>query len=220
MITLREPGASSEAFRGGYDEGMRRLLLIRHGRTDWNISGRLNSFTDIPLDAVGRQQAMQMGEHVRQLYPTFYLMASPALRARQTAEALRGAAQIAKDAAEVHFGRFEGRTGAEIRAAADGPDFERWENGLPMEGAESLTAASLRAGRVFEQILAGKADTTILVSHGLFIRVLIYACVLKVDATTCRSMVIDNASVSTVVITDRDVRLTGLNDTHFLRSSQ
>lgn len=197
---------------------MRRLLLIRHGRTDWNVTGRLNSFTEVPLDDVGRQQALQMGEHVRRLFPSFYLMTSPALRAKQTAEALRGVAEIVPDAAEVHFGRFEGRTGAEIRAAADSGDFERWETGLPMEGAESLIAASKRAHRVFEQILAGRADTTILVSHGLFIRVLIYACVLKVDATTCRSMVIDNASVTTVTISDRETRLTGLNDTHFLRS--
>ncbi len=199
---------------------MRRLLLIRHGRTDWNVTGRLNSFTDIPLDSVGRRQVLQMGEHLRRLYPTFELLASPALRAIQTAEALGTSPEFVPDATEVHFGRFEGRTGAEIRAAPDGPDFERWEAGLPMEGAESLTAASLRAGRVFDQILTGQADTTILVSHGLFIRVLIYACVLKVDATTCRSMVIDNASISTVAISDRDARLTGLNDTHFLQSGE
>ena len=197
---------------------MRRLLLIRHGRTDWNVTGRLNSFTEVPLDAVGQRQVLQMGEHVRRLYPTFRLMASPALRARQTAEALGAPPEIVPDAAEVHFGRFEGRTGQEIRATADGPDFVRWENGVPMEGAESLMAAGQRASRVFEQILAGDADTTILVSHGLFIRVLIYACVLNVDARTCRSMVIDNASVSTVVIADPGARLTGLNDTHFLRS--
>ena len=67
---------------------MRRLLLIRHGRTDWNVTGRLNSFTEVPLDAVGQRQVLQMGEHVRRLYPTFRLMASPALRARQTAEAI------------------------------------------------------------------------------------------------------------------------------------
>jgi probable phosphoglycerate mutase len=122
------------------------------------------------------------------------------------------------EAVEVHFGTFEGRSVADIRSGPDGARFEAWENGDQVDGIESLDDASRRARRVFQQVLeADMPGPIVLVTHGLLIRMIVCACVLKIAPSVYRHFTIDNASITTIAITDRDIKLTGLNDTHFLQ---
>ena len=69
----------------GRPEGARRLLLLRHGRTEWNHTRRAQGQADVPLDHVGRQQAERAGELLARLGPS-RLWSSDLARAVQTAE--------------------------------------------------------------------------------------------------------------------------------------
>lgn len=105
------------------------LLLCRHGRTDWNDQGRYQGQTDVPLNAVGRQQARLLAELLRR-EPISAIYASDLSRAAETA------AEIARhhdlpvhlDARlrEINQGRWEGLTVAQIMAR-DAELHRRWE---------------------------------------------------------------------------------------------
>ena len=60
--------------------------LIRHGETEWNAGRRLQGWLDIPLSDIGRQQARQLGAHLRTLHaPTFQaVLSSDLCRAAET----------------------------------------------------------------------------------------------------------------------------------------
>jgi phosphoserine phosphatase len=95
-----------------------RVFIVRHGETDWNVEGRIQGITDIPLNANGLEQAQKIANRLR-LEPINAILASPLSRAKKTAE------EIAKyhpqspiidfpELAEVSFGEAEGLTGREF----------------------------------------------------------------------------------------------------------
>jgi broad specificity phosphatase PhoE len=95
---------------------MTTLLLVRHGETDWNASGRLQGYTDRPLNARGRAQAKALadqlaGEEIAAVY------ASDLARARETAEIvgerLGLTVVIDADLREKNWGTWEGLTSEE-----------------------------------------------------------------------------------------------------------
>ncbi|MFD1375074.1 histidine phosphatase family protein [Micrococcus antarcticus] len=97
------------------------LALVRHGQTDWNLAGRLQGRTDIPLNDTGREQAREVG---RQLIGQNWslVLASPLERARETAALI--AQQIGAETGnavpeliERGFGPLEGRIMAEVSEA-------------------------------------------------------------------------------------------------------
>src|SRR5467141_3956403 len=106
------------------------LYFMRHGETDWNAERRLQGQHDIPLNELGRVQAVNCGKVLRDLFArdgrdpdAFDYVASPLVRARETMELLRNA--LGLDAhryrtdprlAELSFGRWEGFTFAELKA--------------------------------------------------------------------------------------------------------
>lgn len=104
------------------------LALVRHGQTDWNLAGRLQGQTDIPLNETGREQAREVGRKL--IGQDFSLiLASPLARARETAVLIAqqiGAAtgNAVPELIERGFGPLEGRIMAEVSdkesaAAAD-----------------------------------------------------------------------------------------------------
>lgn len=92
---------------------MTPLVLIRHGLTAWNAEKRLQGRTDVPLSELGLKQVS--GWQVPEEFVGFDWRVSPLRRARQTAEALGLAATVDPRLIEMDFGRYEGRTVAELR---------------------------------------------------------------------------------------------------------
>jgi probable phosphoglycerate mutase len=143
-----------------------RLVLWRHGQTAFNAERRFQGQTDIPLNAVGRQQAERAARYLAALAPDA-LYSSDLVRATATAETLARltglTVQLDKDLRERNGGLWEGKTNAEMRA--EYPDaFARWE---PPEG-ESATAVADRGSGALERIADSVpgGSLAVVVGHG------------------------------------------------------
>lgn len=97
-----------------------RIILIRHGETDWNAQTRIQGHTDIPLNARGRWQVQRLGAALAD-EGLCAVYSSDLMRARATALAVAQASggldvQLATELRERAFGSFEGRTFPEIES--------------------------------------------------------------------------------------------------------
>jgi probable phosphoglycerate mutase len=154
----------------------RRLVLLRHGRTEWNRTGRAQGHADVPLDALGRAQAEDAARQLASYRPAF-LWSSDLARARGTAEAIAAATGLAVSydvrLRESDVGARQGMTFAEFEAAY--PDIvARFRAGerAAVPGAETNRQVSERMRAVLSDAVAelGDGGTGILVGHGASLR--------------------------------------------------
>ncbi|WP_406441101.1 histidine phosphatase family protein [Streptomyces sp. NBC_01613] len=151
------------------------LLLVRHGETEWSVSGQHTSWTDLPLTQHGEEQAKSLAPLLcRRTYAL--ALTSPLDRAIRTAE-LAGipAAVVEPGLHEWDYGAYEGITTVEIHRTR--PDWDLWTDGVPPgpdgHPGESPEQIGLRADRVLSRVDAALADgDVILVAHAHFLRVL------------------------------------------------
>jgi probable phosphoglycerate mutase len=150
-----------------------RILLARHGETAWNVDGRhQGQGFDIPLSEVGRAQALALRQRLESV-GVVRAVASPLLRARQTAELALGqrAGMLQFDPAlmEIAHGEWEGRLASEIREAY--PDLQRaWRetpHTVTLPGGESFQNVQDRAWPALQRACQGLGaeDTLFLVTH-------------------------------------------------------
>ncbi|MEU5898555.1 histidine phosphatase family protein [Streptomyces venezuelae] len=150
-----------------------RILLARHGQTEWSLSGKHTGRTDIPLLEEGRRGAKLLGERLHRApydgLPDVEVRTSPLSRARETCEiAGFGDRATPWDALmEFDYGAYDGMTPADIQAVR--PGWFIWRDGVP-EG-ETLAQVAARADEVVEW--ARSADRDVLVfAHGHILRVI------------------------------------------------
>ncbi|MFG2786063.1 histidine phosphatase family protein [Streptomyces sp. NPDC048419] len=151
------------------------LLLVRHGETEWSVSGQHTSFTDLPLTEHGEGQAKSLAPLLSRRTYTLALT-SPLGRAIRTAE-LAGitGASVEPDLHEWDYGAYEGVTTVDIHRTR--PGWDLWTDGVPPgpEGhlGESPEQIGQRADRVLSRVDAALPDgDVILVAHAHFLRVL------------------------------------------------
>src|SRR5581483_577804 len=145
-----------------------RLILVRHGATEWSVSGRHTGRTDLPLTEEGRRMASAIGPALA-AFRFRLVLVSPLQRARETC-ALAGLAKPATpcpDLMEWDYGAYEGRTTADIHL--ERPDWNLWRDGTP--GGESAALVGVRVDRVIAQGRAVGGDIA-LFAHGHVLRVL------------------------------------------------
>ena len=155
-----------------------RLVLWRHGRTEWNATGRFQGQADIALDPVGREQAVQAAAVLATFRPVA-LYSSDLSRAYETAVALAELVdlpiQTDKRLREIHVGSWEGLLGSEIRA--QNPDLaERLWHGEDVRRSPTGESPAEVAERVAEALgeiaaTAPEGSTVIIATHGLAARV-------------------------------------------------
>jgi probable phosphoglycerate mutase len=141
-----------------------QLYLIRHGETEWSLSGQHTGRTDIPLTARGEDEARALAP-ILEAVPFSTVLTSPRLRARQTCDlaGLGAKARIEPDLAEWDYGDYEGRRSLDIRKKR--PHWNLFVDGCP--NGETPDQASERADRLIEHLRA--MDTPVaLFSHGQF----------------------------------------------------
>ncbi|MER6979130.1 histidine phosphatase family protein, partial [Streptomyces carpinensis] len=126
------------------------LLLVRHGETEWSLSGRHTSRTDLPLTQHGEEQAKSLAP-LLSVRPHALVLTSPLGRAVRTAElaGLTGAVPEA-DLHEWDYGGYEGVTTADIHRTR--PGWDLWTDGVPADEdgrpGESPQEVGRRADRV------------------------------------------------------------------------
>lgn len=143
-----------------------KLLLTRHGQTDWNVAGKIQGMTDTELNETGIKQAQNTREKLLNEKIDF-IITSPLKRAKKTAEIIGEARKIPliedSEIIERGFGRFEGKTAKEF----DFDEIWNYKLNKQYEDAESVGALFDRVQRFLEKIKIDYQDKTVLVvTHG------------------------------------------------------
>jgi probable phosphoglycerate mutase len=145
-----------------------RLYLIRHGETEWSLSGQYTGRTDIPLTANGEAAARKVGDRLSKL-SFAHVLVSPLQRAQQTCAlaALKPLAVNEPNLIEWDNGDYEGHTPAKIRESQ--PEWNLFRDGAP--NGETPVQISERVDRLITHLRTFNGNVA-LFSHGHLCRVL------------------------------------------------
>lgn len=143
---------------------LKRIVFIRPGETDWNVSGRFQGWVAIPLNEHGRKQAERLANFVRNIGLT-KLYSSDLQRARETAEILGNALgfepEYDKRLREQHVGIWQGLTVPEMHGwYAD--EYEKLQadiEGYTIEGGESRADVAKRVNSALKEIIEKAGET-------------------------------------------------------------
>jgi probable phosphoglycerate mutase len=159
------------------DHPMTRFCLVRHGQTDWNLQGRWQGHSDIPLNLTGRKQVRALalelaGEHFDAIY------SSDLQRARETAFSVarpRGLpVQLDTRLREINLGKWEGQLAVDVPGLYPREWAERQIDPFHAQppGGESVSDLARRSLPVFADLCARHpAGSLLVVSHGLLLAV-------------------------------------------------
>jgi len=144
-----------------------RVFLVRHGETEWTLSGRHTGKTDIPLTDNGRMAARRLSPMLARV-DFDLVLSSPLRRALETCElaGLGERAQLEPDLREWDYGDYEGLTASEIDAKA--PGWFLFRDGCP--AGESPEQVGARVDRVIARLRA-RGGNAALFAHGHVFRV-------------------------------------------------
>jgi probable phosphoglycerate mutase len=163
------------------------IYYIRHGETAWNAAGRFQGSQDIPLNDLGRTQAVAAGDILTDLLArdqreasSLPFVASPLGRARSTMELMRGTMSLPPEnyaiddrLREIGYGQWEGLTLPEMQrhdaVTFASRDKDKW--GVAAPSGESYASVTLRMRAWFESLLTD----TVAVAHGGTMRALMVA---------------------------------------------
>ena len=208
----------------------RRLVLVRHGVTDWNREGRFQGHLDPPLSDAGRREAILVGRRLAadpELRPA-RILSSSLDRALQTAVAIGEAAGVAAAPdprlIEIGQGDWEGHTSQELEAS-DPDGYRAWREASGIRqppNGEPLEHATARVVSVLDEIGDAGPSPACLVSHGGTLRIMAHV-LLGLHREPTLALDVDNASVSVVerrgdawhlVRWNDTLHLLGLEETH------
>lgn len=203
---------------------MTEIIIIRHGETDWNKTGRFQGHSDVSLSAEGRAQAAALGknlvvDHVDAIY------ASDLTRAMETAAPLaqRFGLEVISDPLlrELNFGSWEGRNFNDVNA--ENPDamktFYNDPERVNIPDSEPFPEFQRRvAGRVREIVAQERGKRIVIVSHGASIRIL-FADILSMPIRSIWHVSQLNTAVNKIRFEDDGFAVvTLMNDTSHLRA--
>lgn len=197
----------------------RRIVVVRHGVTDWNREGRFQGHLDPPLSDSGRHEARLAGERLAAddaMRPR-RIVSSSLARAAQTAEAIGRASgtsvELDPRLIEIGQGEWEGRTHAELEVH-DAERYRAWRSASGIRqppGGEPIEAAGERVRSVLDDLTASDAWPVCVVSHGGTLRILAHQLLELADGSL-RAMDVDNAAIGSAVLIAGRWRLERWND--------
>lgn len=203
---------------------MKKIYLIRHGETEWNVSRKIQGHKDIPLTDTGIKQAnliadRLMSEDIDIIY------SSDLKRAYDTAKIIGDKIGLEpnprKEFREINFGIWEGLYNDKI-GLEYGEEIYLWRKEpekLKIEGGETLKEVQLRAMRELESIMNMNQDKNVLiVSHGVTIKTMILG-ILDMNLFYFKNLTIDNVSLTIIEFREYNKVLKVLNDTSHLKEN-
>jgi broad specificity phosphatase PhoE len=196
---------------------MATILLVRHGETDWNRSGRVMGTRPVPLNQHGLTQAARLALQLTAL-KTPMLYSSPVARARQTADILASTLRVAvveePGLSEVGVGEWEGRYWSEFEGDPARIKYYRLPEEARPPGGEALGEVQRRAvssvQRAVREAQSQPAQSAILVTHADVVKAIV-AHYLEAPLQTMRHMQIGHASVTAFTIEASSATLLCLN---------
>ncbi len=205
-----------------------RLILLRHGVTDWNRAGRFQGHLDPPLSDTGRHEARLAADRIAadpDLRPA-RVISSTLVRAFATAGPIGAAVGVEVEPEprliEIGQGDWEGHTHAELERS-DPERYLAWrsESGIRQPpGGEPIAMARERVEAVLAELDADGTWPACLVSHGGTLRILAHV-VLQLGGGSTRALDVDNAAISVVARAGGAWRLERWNDSlHLLGVEQ
>ena len=146
-----------------------KLFIVRHGVTDYNLAHLLQGRTDIPLNNIGKKQAIELGEELGDL-PIDMIYTSPLVRAKETAFLLHLPCSIRIDERliERDLGIFEGTSQRDYNKRKYG----KYSKKERMDGVEPLCEIWDRLDSFFQELKQKPYETVLIVTHGGVIQVI------------------------------------------------
>jgi probable phosphoglycerate mutase len=199
-------------------EGVLRILLVRHGETDWNKAGRFQGRTDVGLNEQGRAQAKALGVALRQ-EPLKAIYSSPISRAVETARAINRYHKVRlvrhDGLMEMDLGDFEGYLGSDLNK--EHPEFLRkWRedpSSVRMPHGEALEEVQERAWAVVQEISATHHEGGVLLcAHNFVIRTILCK-ILGMPMSDFRRFRLSVGSISIIELSGGRYSVVCINDT-------
>jgi broad specificity phosphatase PhoE len=168
------------------------LWLIRHGETEWSLSGAHTGRTDLPLTAKGEQQAEALRSKLAG-HSFSLVLTSPLQRARRTCElaGLGAAAQVEPNLSEWNYGDYEGKSSEDIQRTR--PGWSLFRDGVP--NGETVQQVGERAQSVIARAISEAQGDVALFAHGHILRILA-ACWLGLPPEGGAYFALGTASIS------------------------
>lgn len=151
-----------------------RILVVRHGETEWSRSLQHTGRTDVPLTAHGEEQALALRPRIAP-WDLALVLSSPLQRARRTAELAGLEPELDDDLLEWDYGAYEGRTTDDIRSDLGDPGWTVWSAASGL--GETADDVAVRAGHVIDRVLP-------LVDDGRDVALFAHAHLLRILAAT------------------------------------
>ena len=196
---------------------MKKLIIVRHGQTDANVQGKTQGQIDTDLNKNGLEQAKKTGDYIKKNYSIDEAWVSDLKRTQQTMNKISPISNKTKLLREMSFGEWENRLFKEIinespelvKEYASASDNFRAPNG------ESFVDMHNRAKKFMSNIEWNK-DTTLVVSHGGFMRILLVS-ILNLPRKNLLNFQFENCSITEIIkIENKQPILNKINFTEHL----
>jgi broad specificity phosphatase PhoE len=201
---------------------MTRILLIRHGDTDWNVEEVFRGRVDIELNDIGIKQAQLLVKYLEDV-PIEAVYSSPLKRALKTAQIIAASHRInvktTQELIDFDYGEWQGMSHGTVKEKYK-VLYDEWLKNphlVKMPKGESLDDVRQRATNLVDRIIAKHEGTVALVSHRVIHKVIICA-LLGLDNSHFWNIRLDTCGITTFVYEDKRFILEKHNDTSFLKS--
>jgi len=199
-----------------------RILLARHGQTEWNAQRRFQGKTDVPLNESGLNEARMLAERLKN-WPVDAIYTSPLSRALETAKIVSGLnvnaarLEVRSELEEMSFGSWEKLSVHDVAKSFPGY-YEAWKDDpskVVPPGGESFEDVVKRVKPVLDGILNREDQEVLIVAHGGVIRAIV-VLLLGLSPSGIWHMRLDNCALVGLVSKDVKASLLFWNDTHHL----
>jgi len=204
---------------------MTRIILVRHGETEWNRVERFRGRADVPLNPKGISQAEATARRVAGSWSMTMIYSSPLSRAAATAQAISARlslpAKPCPDLTDIDYGEWQGKTPEEVRS--------RWSELLNawyerphtvrIPGGESLDDVRSRCSRALKEVAEAYPEGTVAVVAHTVINRVILLIVLGLGNDRFWRVRQDNCAINEVELDDGEFTLVSMNDTCHLRET-
>jgi len=203
---------------------MTRIVLVRHGETEWNRVEHFRGRADVPLNETGITQAKRMAQRVATQWRPVAIYSSPLTRAVKTAEAVAWhfglSVQAHPGLIDIHYGQWQGLTPSEAKERW--PEvIDAWYNapqGARIPGGETLDELRARAESTVKDLATlHEGQTIVLVGHTVINRILLLA-VLGLGNDRFWRLRQDTCAINVFELENGTFTIVSLNDTCHLRS--